>query len=108
MRFAIPPNGWTEAEAFQHELHRIQDILGTRVEGLRSPQEAADWLNKMRFREHKPITAKTVKFWCDTRNFPRVKRVLGEKWYTTTAHVMAWLWTYATYAPLKRRLRGAA
>ena len=108
MHFSIPPHGWTEAEAFQQELIRVQQMLGERIEGLRSPKEAADWLNKMRFREHRPITEAQVKQWCRNRHFPRVRvKTLGEPWYTTTAHVIAWLWTYATYAPHRRKLRGS-
>ena len=108
MKYSIPPHGWTEAEAFQNELRRIQDVLGGRIIGMRSPKEVADWLNDMRFRESRPITEAQVKVWCQTRRFPHVRKVVGERWYTTSAHVLAWLWTYATYAPHRRRLRGAA
>lgn len=98
--YAIPPLGYSQLEAYREELQRVQKMLGNRVIGFTSPQQVADWLLEMGFRSGKPITAQRVKFWCQVRRFPHVRRVLGEKWFTTSAHVMAWLWTLATYRPL--------
>lgn len=108
MMYAIPPTGYTQAEAFRAELERVQKMIAAQIIGFESPAEVAAWLKMIGFRTQKPVTEKQVKTWCRTRHFPYTRpRGLGLKWFTTSAHVLAWLWTYATYAP-KRKNVGVA
>jgi len=100
--YAIPPLGYTHAQAFQEELERVQEMLGDRIIGFESAKDVAEWLRRLGFRRRRPITEDQVKTWCKTRNFPHTKKVLGVRWFTTSAHVLAWLWTHATYAPRRR------
>ena len=100
MNYAIPPVGYTQAEAFRDELQRVQTMLGNNIVGFESPEEVAAWLQRIGFRRKQPIAPQQIRRWCVSRHFPFTRpRNMSVKWFTTSAHVLAWLWTYATYPP---------